>query len=104
MSNSGSSEQFAQELLLDLIRKIDAVADRVDHKIDSLDQKLEASHRDIRDGLVQRVEPLERKVEDMSLKLNRHEHNFTILGFLVTGGFATLTGAFNWIGTLFGHK
>lgn len=101
---TASNTEFFESLLLDAIKKIDAVSDKVDQKTDWLDEKMSANHKDLRDGLTHRIETLEDKIEEHGIKLTRHEHNFTLLGFLVTGGIATFSGFFQWINGVVGHK
>lgn len=103
MPNSPQSE-FLREVVRDAVRRIEEVSDKLDAKIDSLEVKMTQDHKDLLSTISGRLEPLEKKVDDHQIKIVRHEHNFTILGFLVTGGLASVVGAFSWLSQFFGHK
>jgi hypothetical protein len=103
---SSNEDEFLRDLVRDVLRKIDEVDSKMDDRIEFLHDRIGDSADDLRECVFKKLEPLEAQVHEHSLKLNRHEHNFTLLTFIVTAGAATLSGWFNWVSQLFNgsHK
>lgn len=97
-------QDFLQELLRDAVRRVDDVADRLNLKIDALDTKMSQDHKDLMLYLSKRMDDIDVQLDDHSMKIQKHEHNFNIATFLVTGGIATAVSWMTWLGSFFQGK
>lgn len=77
--------------------RLDAHNDRVDAKIASLDAKMEEQHRQLSETIQTKFSDLNDRIYDNAAKLSKHEHNFSVLNFLVTSGIATLLAIVSFI-------
>jgi hypothetical protein len=98
------SSSFDHDLLLDLIKRIDAVSDKMDQKIDDLEARLSDDVKDLTELINRRIDPIDQQVRDNTQKLVKHEHNFNLLTLFVTSGMASIAGFFTWMSSLFKHS
>lgn len=85
------------------IYKIEAVSDKVDDKIDALEGKMHADHKEFRDSMNSRLTDLDGQVRNNKSQLDTHANYFKLITFCFTGGIASLAGAWQWLTSTF-HK
>lgn len=99
-----SQNDFVLELIRDAIRRLEEVSDKVDARIDSLEQRMAVEHKDLLTVFSNRMHDIEDQVDANTTKLMKHEHNFNMATYLFTGGMATVVSWFTWLGNVFQNK
>ena len=90
-----------QELLRDVIKRMNIMSDNVTTRLDTLDHRIEHGNKDLRALIDEKLSP---RIDALTDRVNRHESYFSILTYAVTGGLGILVSAGLWLSDLFKHK
>lgn len=96
MSTDEHSIEILADLVKDAIRRIDVMADRVDHKLDSFDRKYAEDYRIFKDNLEEKVKSVSEEVRSVSNRIQHFESSAKVASWLVTGGLASLVAFLSW--------
>lgn len=92
---SGSIELLT-DLVKDAIRRIDLMGDKLDHKLDQIENKFAQDQKVFKDSVEDRIEKLEDQVTDNTHKIVKFEHSANIMVWLISGGIASFAGLLSW--------
>lgn len=105
MPQSDNNPHLVEMLLMDVIKRLDLVSEKVDEKVDVLEGRLTQQNSDLRKAFSDRVDHLQDQINVNTAKVQKHEHYFSFLIYLVTGGAAAIVGALAWVSDIFkAHK